>query len=129
VPPRGAGLERLRLPPRRRLRRKSDYEVTYARGRRLGDGFFAIVACPNDAGGARLGLAVARKATGDAVQRNRVRRVIRETFRLRQHDLPSVDIVVSARAGIRKARNAELRASLNTLWDRVKDQCASLPRS
>jgi ribonuclease P protein component len=129
VPSRGAGLERLRHPPRRRLRRKSDFEAVYARGRRLGDGFFAVTVRPNGAGGARLGLAVATKAAGNSVERNRVRRVIRETFRLRQHDLPPVDVVVSARGSVRGARNDQLRASLNTLWDRVKEQCASLPRS
>ncbi len=129
MPARGAGLERLRLPPQRRLRRKSDFEAAYARGRRLGDSFFSIIARPNEAGGARLGLAVATKAAGSSVQRNRIRRVIRETFRLRQHDLPCVDVVVSARATVRGARNDELRASLNTLWDRVKEQCASSPRS
>ncbi len=88
-----------------------------------------MIARPNDSGGARLGLAVATKAAGNSVQRNRVRRVIRETFRLRQHDLPSIDVVVSARAGVQGAGNETLRASLNTLWDRVTEQCASLPRS
>lgn len=129
MPSRGAGLERLRHPPPRRLRRKSDFEAVYARGRRFGDGFFAVTVRPNEAGGARLGLAVATKAAGNSVERNRVRRVIRETFRLRQHDLPPVDLVVSARGSVRGARNDQLRASLNTLWDRVKEQCASLPRS
>ncbi len=129
MPARGAGLERLRLPPPRRLRRKSDFEATYERGWRLGDRWFAIVARPNEAGGARLGLAVATKVAGNSVRRNRVRRVIRESFRLRQHGLPSVDIVVSARERVRGARNDELRASLDTLWDRLGERCASLPKS
>ena len=96
-------------------------------GRRFGDSFFAVTASANEGGGARLGLAVAVKAAGSSVERNRLRRLIRETFRLRQHELPSVDLVVSARAQARGARNAELRASLNGLWDRVKAQCAASP--
>jgi ribonuclease P protein component len=125
VSSRGVGLERLGFPAQRRLRRKSQFESVYARGRRLGDGFFTVAASPNVTGGARLGLAVATKAAGNSVQRNRLRRLIRESFRLRQHELPAVDLVVSARASARAARNVELRASLDGLWDTVKQQCAS----
>jgi ribonuclease P protein component len=129
VSSRGVRLERLRFPAERRLRRKSQFERAYARGRRFGDRFFAITASPNEAGGARLGLAVAAKAAGGAVERNRLRRLIRESFRLRQHGLPCVDLVVSARAPARGAGNGELRASLNGLWDRVTEQCGSSPKS
>ncbi len=55
---------RLTHPARRRLRRKSDFEAAYARGRRLGNGFFAVTAMPNDIGGPRLGLAVSVKNAG-----------------------------------------------------------------
>ncbi|HTU60409.1 MAG TPA: ribonuclease P protein component [Polyangiales bacterium] len=107
-----------------RLRRKSQFEAVYARGRRFGDGFFTVIARPNDEA-PRLGLAVSTKAAGNSVQRNRIRRVVRESFRLRQRELPPMDLVVSARAGVRGAANAALRASLNTLWTRVTEQCAS----
>jgi len=125
---RAGGLERLGFPPRRRLRRKIDFDATYATGRRFGDGFFGIVARAN-VEGPRLGMAVATKVAGSSVERNRIRRLIRESFRLRQRQLPALDIVVSARARVRGARNAELTASLDTLWDRVTEQCASLPSS
>ncbi|MGH8229132.1 MAG: ribonuclease P protein component [Steroidobacteraceae bacterium] len=126
---RGAGLERLRFSPRRRLRRKSDFQAVYSRGRRLGDGLFAMVVRPSGSDAARLGLAVATKAAGNSVERNRIRRIIRETFRLRQRELPRMDVVVSARAAVRGARNDVLRTSLNTLWDRLIQQCASSPSS
>ena len=81
----------------------------------------------NGKGGPRLGLAVSTRAAGTAVERNRLRRIIRESFRLRQHELPPVDIVVSARAGAKNAPGSELRASLDALWNKVRDQCASSP--
>jgi ribonuclease P protein component len=125
----GGTPERLRLPVARRLRRKSEFEAVYARGRRFGDSFFAVVTCANEAAGPRLGLAVAAKTAGNSVQRNRIRRIVRESFRLRQHDIPSVDLVVSARARVRGAASGELRASLDALWNRVIEQCASSQHS
>jgi ribonuclease P protein component len=116
---------RLTLPAQRRLRRKSDFEAAYARGRRFGNGFFAVTARPNDIGGPRLGLAVSVKNAGNSVERNRIRRTIRESFRLHQHDLPPVDLVVSARARARDAAGEELRTSLALLWKKVTEQCAA----
>jgi ribonuclease P protein component len=95
----------------------------------MGNGFFAVTARLNDQGHPRLGLAVASKTAGGSVERNRIRRVIRESFRLRQHELPAVDIVVSARTRARGVANRELRVSIDELWSKVKAQCGSLPSS
>jgi ribonuclease P protein component len=120
---------RLTLPAQLRLRRKSEFDRAYARGRRTGNAFFGITACSNEAGQPRLGLAVALRATGSSVERNRIRRIIRESFRVHQHEIPALDIVVSARERARHAPGAELHASLATLWKKVTEQCATLPRS
>jgi ribonuclease P protein component len=117
--------QRLTLPAQRRLRRKPDFEAVYARGRRMGNGFFGVTARVNDEGRPRLGLAVASKMAGGSVERNRIRRVVRESFRLHQHELPAVDIVVSARARARGAANRELRAQIEELWRKVQEQCGS----
>ena len=119
-----ADRERLTFPAARRLRRKWEFDQLYARGKRLGNSHFGMTLHPNDLGLARLGLAVASKPFGGSVPRNRIRRLIRESFRLRQHDLPEVDLVVSARTGAKDASAAQLRASLDGLWDKVKVQCA-----
>lgn len=119
-----ADRERLKFPAARRLRRKWEFDQLYARGTRLGNSHFGITVHPNALGLARLGLAVASKPFGGSVPRNRIRRLIRESFRLRQHELPDVDLVVSARPRARTASPAELRASLDGLWDKVKVQCA-----
>jgi ribonuclease P protein component len=83
-----------------------------------------VIARPNSLGHARLGLAVGVRAVGNAVRRNRVKRVIRETFRANQQELPSVDLVVNAKPGAGQASTAALRASVLTLWDRVRQRCA-----
>ena len=135
----GAVRERLRLPAERRIRRKSEFDAAYARGERLGNGFFAvtvysrIVDGPSLAGpsrrGPRIGLAVAVRTAGGSVQRNRIRRVIRESFRLHQHELPPADLIVSARARARGASGPELHAALAALWKKVAGVCAKSPLS
>ena len=125
----GRAMKKLTLSAQSRLRRKSDFDAAYARGRRLGNGFFGLTVYSNDKGRPRLGLAVAVRTAGGGVERNRIRRIIRESFRLHQHELPSVDLVVSARSRIRDAQRPELHASLVSLWKKVSEQCASLPRS
>jgi ribonuclease P protein component len=120
---------RLTLPARLRLRRKSDFDAAYARGRRIGDGFFAVTATLNQSGVPRLGLAVAVRAAGGAVARNRIRRLIRESFRLHQREIPAVDLVVSIRPRARDASPRALRESLAALWKKVGEQCATSSRS
>ncbi|MBV8308670.1 MAG: ribonuclease P protein component [Gammaproteobacteria bacterium] len=120
---------RLTLPARLRLRHKVDFDAAYARGRRMSDEFFSVTAKANDTGAPRLGMAVAVKAAGGAVARNRLRRLIRESFRLHQRELPAMDLVVSARPAARGASAESLRASLAALWKKVAGQCATSSHS
>ncbi len=112
-------MHRLTFAAHQRLRRKSQFDAAYARGRRFGNGFFAVTASSNDKHGARLGMAVAVRTAGGAVERNRIRRIIRESFRLHQHALPAVDLVVSAKPSVRGAPGRELHASLAALWKKL----------
>jgi ribonuclease P protein component len=116
---------RLRFGAELRLRSKLQFDAIYASGRRLDDRFFGVRVTPNGLGHPRVGLAVAVKTAGNAVARNRLRRLVRESFRLAQHALPAVDIVVAAKFPAREAPATMLRASLATLWQRVASTCAS----
>ena len=116
--------ERLTFPASRRLRHKSEFDAARARGRRFGNGFFAVTVISNDKTGPRLGLAVALRVARTAVERNRIRRIIRESFRVHQKDLPAVDIVVSARTSAYGVPGAQLHGSLVSLWRQVNERCA-----
>jgi ribonuclease P protein component len=116
---------RLRFGSELRLRSKLQFDAIYAGGRRIDDRFFGLRVKPNGLAHPRIGLAVAVKTAGNGVARNRIRRLIREAFRLAQHDLPAVDIVVAAKISTREAPATTLRASLATLWQRVASTCAT----
>lgn len=83
-----------------------------------------VIARPNGLEHPRLGLAVGIKAAGNAVNRNRIKRLVRESFRGRRLELPAVDLVVNARPAAGKARNAEITQSVAVLWNRIAQRCA-----
>jgi ribonuclease P protein component len=120
---------RLTFTAQQRLRHKSQFDAVHAHGVRVADAYFAVMARANEVGQPRLGLAVSVKTAGSSVERNRIRRVVREAFRLRQRELPSADIVVNARGRARGASAAQLRESLDQLWTQVAARCASSSRS
>ncbi|WP_082859155.1 ribonuclease P protein component [Microbulbifer sp. Q7] len=88
---------------------------------------FLILARPNDLGHPRLGLVIAKKHVRNATDRNRIKRIARETFRLRQHTLFPLDAVVLARAGAGELDNAALAKIFDKLWRKL-DQRARNPQ-
>jgi ribonuclease P protein component len=67
----------------------------------------------------RLGLVIAKKNIRHAVDRNRMKRLIRETFRAKQQQLAGIDVIVLARKGMNNETNAVLIEHLNGQWDRL----------
>lgn len=71
-------------------------------------------------GSCRLGMAVSRKVSKRAVERNRIKRVIRESFRAERETLPTFDILVIARASAAAEPRGALRADLQRAWLKLK---------
>ena len=67
----------------------------------------------------RLGLVIAKKHIRLSVQRNRLKRLIRETFRAKQQQLTGLDVIVLARKGMDKVANPALIEQLNAQWQRL----------
>ncbi|MDN5864459.1 MAG: ribonuclease P protein component [Gammaproteobacteria bacterium] len=88
----------------------------FAGGRRIRTRYFTLIAAPGDRA-PRLGMAIGRRCASRAVVRNRMKRMIRETFR--QAELPACDVVVTARPGVgdisRQALRDDLRCGLGKL--------------
>ncbi len=116
----GAIAARQGFARQQRILKASEFDAVYARRRRVVDSFFAVNFMPNELGLARLGLSIGAKAVGNAVARNRVKRLVRESFRRIAADLTGLDLVVGARNGVRTAHNARLRESLDGLWKQVQ---------
>ncbi len=74
----------------------------------------------NTVGHPRLGLVVSKKNVKLAVDRNRFKRLVRESVRLRQDQLPAVDIVVLARRGVQDMDNDVLHRQLHGMWKRLR---------
>jgi len=113
-----------RLERRARLGNKADFRRIFERPYESADRWFTMLARPNRLGYPRLGMAISRKAAGAAVQRNRIKRVIRESFRLRQEQLGGMDIMVIGRPGLAAQSNALLFDSLRQHWTRLVGQWA-----
>ena len=77
------------------------------------------LAKPNGFDSPRLGLIIAKKNVKLAVERNRVKRVIRESFRLHQQELPNADLIILARKGLADLSNAELHQLFEKQWQRL----------
>jgi ribonuclease P protein component len=101
------------------LRSKTQFAALHSRGRRFSTQYFSAIIAENSLGHSRLGLAVSLKMAGSGVRRNMLRRLIRESFRLHQYQLPAVDLSVSARGNARAANNAVLQMSLHELWHKI----------
>ena len=80
---------------------------------------FLILARTNASAQAKLGLVISKKNVRHAVNRNRIKRIARETFRLQQHNLPTIDAIVLARRGADTVPQDQLATIFNGLWKRI----------
>lgn len=103
---------RLTFPKKRRLLTRRDYTRAPVAASRCVGKYLLIDTHPNPLHLSRLGLVVS-KQYGDAHERNRFKRVVREAFRLNQNNLPLVDLVI-------KPRKLAKEASFQNICDELK---------
>ena len=120
------------FPREARLLDGKAYDGVFGDNRRLADRYWTVlVHLPPGAGPdvpARLGLAVAKKRARRAVDRNRIKRVARESFRHARHALGSRQVVIMNRDAASGADAGQLRRALDTLWTRLLRQSPGAPR-
>jgi len=89
--------------------------------RKVGNQFLTLLAIRNGLPHPRLGTVISLRNAGNAVQRNRVKRLIRESFRCNQHKLAGKDIVALGKRGIGKRSNHEILNALCQNWENLVD--------
>ena len=105
---------------------RADFERIFREGARARSELLTVVVLENGRAYSRLGLSVGKRVSKRAVDRNRVRRVFREAFRLARADLPvGLDVVLIAPPGATRPVLARVRADLATLCARA---CSRLRR-
>jgi len=108
------------FPKTARLLSPKDYKPVFDNSRyKVSTKQFLLLATASQARRPRLGLVIAKKHVSKAVQRNRLKRVLRESFRLRQSEIPLIDIVVLARKDADKLAPLELRKMIDRLIDEL----------
>ncbi len=105
-----------------RLLRPADFKVVFQQPIRSSDDSFRILARANGKQYHRLGMAVSKKACAKAVGRNRIKRVVRESFRARMVGLvtdDALDFVVLPAVQATNQSNKTLDESLSIHWQRL----------
>ncbi len=138
--PRGHRVNDYRFPRRAHVRASSEFSRCFASGQRASGRYFRCLflrADPDDAAalaaGARLGMAVSRKVDKRAVERNRLRRLIREWFRRRRRRFAPGDLIVTGKPEARGISAEQLFFDLDTIATRLglkrKQAAGTMPGS
>lgn len=105
------------FPKTSRLLNAADYKAVFDNAQyKVSCRHFLVLANRNGRSSARLGLVIAKKNVALAVQRNRIKRQLRDTFRLRRRLLDDLDVVVLARKDADKLDNKALKNTIESLW-------------
>lgn len=111
-----------------RLLKKSDFDIVFKKSVKVSNAHFLILIQKTSNQHSRLGLVISKKVDKTAVQRNRVKRIIRESFRNYEH-LVSCDYVVLGRPNLSKINNSDLFNSLNILWKNAQNKIRTIRNS
>jgi len=93
---------------------------------RISNKYILLLATRAEQPSTRLGLVISKKNVGNAVKRNRIKRLCREAFRMHHRDAFAGDIVLLAKPGISALDNAVISEMINKLLDRL---CSEQQRS
>jgi ribonuclease P protein component len=108
----------------RRVRRRSEFTSVFEFALRAQGRYLTVLIAPNKSGSTRLGIVASRKL-GDAVRRNRAKRLIREVFRRTSPGRHNVDVVVIPRRELFDAAYSSLEVDFRSTFNRCAGRLTS----
>ena len=102
-----------------RIRTTTEFQHVYLGCKYLSGSYYLLYYWNNNFGYPRLGVVASRKSLKKAVMRNRVKRIVKEDFRVQKHLLPSMDIVSIAKFRSGEASKKELHECINQLFNQL----------
>ena len=112
-----------RLPKDARLRKPQEFRHVYGNGKRYDGRFISAFVLPNELSSHRIGITASRKGVGNAVQRNRAKRLLREAFRLSKIELTGLngryDFVLNARRSLLTVKMQAALADFQQIINRI----------
>jgi ribonuclease P protein component len=113
------------FPKTNRVVDKKDFARIFSEAERIPANHLILLYCGNTLPHCRLGLAISKKHLATAVERNRIKRQIREFFRHHQAEYEGLDIMFISRPATGGADNPMLRRGLEGLWKKLGERCAA----
>jgi len=102
-----------------RLLTPDHFQKVFSKPARYHSQHFTVLVANNSIKNNRIGFAIAKKRIKLAVQRNRIKRLVRESFRLNQYELPIVDMVIMAKSGIEQLDNQAISLQIEKIWLKI----------
>jgi ribonuclease P protein component len=102
-----------------RLRTTKEFQQTYKVAQKFKYDGITVFANRNNLTYARLGLSIAKKQIPRAVDRNRIKRIIRESFRLKQAEFNNLDIIVTVYSTLLQPGHVGIKSCLDVLWSKL----------
>ena len=113
-------------PKTSRLLNAGEFQAVFSHSQfKVSCRYFLVLAKTNDQNNTRIGLVVGKKNVSKAVQRNRVKRLIRDWFRRHQEFSPNLDMIVLVRKEADTLNNQQLLNRRTSLWDDLNTKCLS----
>jgi ribonuclease P protein component len=124
--PNGSALLSFELPKETRLAKRAEFLRVYDQGSRIEGRFMTVFVLPNGGSKHRVGITATKKAIGKAHDRNRAKRLLRESFRLSSAELGSLpvkyDWVLNARRGLLKVKLEKPLEEFKQIAERLQQE-------